>query len=56
MDNNDTFSTVQREVDEGMRIGVSSTPTFFINGQKYSGVLTYSQMKSAIDALLAESE
>jgi protein-disulfide isomerase len=32
--------------------GVSSTPTFFINGKKYSGALTVDQMSAIFDALL----
>lgn len=52
MESNETFDLVNKEVNEGNAIGINSTPTFFINGQKYPGVLTYSQMKSAIDALL----
>ncbi|MCO4318446.1 DsbA family protein [Phyllobacterium sp. 21LDTY02-6] len=32
--------------------GVDSTPTFFINGAKYSGALTVDQMSAIIDPLL----
>ncbi len=33
---------------------VNSTPTFFINGQKYVGALSFDDMKKAIDPLLAK--
>ncbi len=40
---------------EGERtLGVSSTPTVFINGQKYVGGLTFDQIKLVIDPLLAK--
>jgi protein-disulfide isomerase len=32
--------------------GVNATPTFFINGKKYSGALTVEQMSAIFDALL----
>ena len=32
--------------------GVTATPTFFINGKKYSGALTVEQMSAIFDALL----
>ncbi len=32
--------------------GVNATPTFFINGHKYTGVLSVEQMSSIIDSLL----
>jgi len=33
----------------GNRIGVNSTPTFFINGQKYPGVINQDQFQGIID-------
>jgi protein-disulfide isomerase len=33
---------------------VNSTPTFFINGQKYVGALSFDDVKKAIDPLLAK--
>jgi protein-disulfide isomerase len=36
----------------GKDFGVESTPTFFINGEKYPGALTVEQMSGLIDALL----
>jgi protein-disulfide isomerase len=34
-------------------LGVNATPTFFINGTKYSGELTVEQVKSIVDPLIA---
>jgi protein-disulfide isomerase len=39
------------EADKGL--GVNSTPTFFINGTKYSGGLTVEQLKAIVDPLIA---
>lgn len=35
----------------GNNVGVNSTPTFFINGQKYPGVLQDSQFQQLIDSI-----
>lgn len=37
---------------QGERFGVNSTPTFFINGEKYPGALTIEQMSAIIDPKL----
>ena len=46
-------------IDEGKRIGtaagVNSTPTFFINGRKFSGSRSFEDFSKAIDAALADS-
>ncbi len=41
---------VQQQLQQGQARGVQATPTFFINNQKYEGVLSYSQLTSIIDA------
>jgi protein-disulfide isomerase len=42
--------TVQQQTGQAEQRGVQATPTFFINGQKYEGVLTAAQLSSLIDA------
>ncbi len=37
---------------DGIALGVNSTPTFFINGEKVASVLTYQEFKTKIDQLL----
>ena len=47
-----------KEIEEGLRLvkqrgrefGVSGTPTFFINGKKSRGVLTFDQIKAMLGA------
>lgn len=41
---------VDQETSEGQQRGVQATPTFFINGQRYEGVLSFDQLASLIDA------
>ena len=41
---------VQQQFQAGQQRGVQATPTFFINGQKYEGVLPYNQLSELIDA------
>jgi protein-disulfide isomerase len=38
---------------EGAKLGVTGTPTFFINGTKFTGAPTYDALKSAIDKELS---
>jgi protein-disulfide isomerase len=35
-----------------LSVGVSGTPTFFVNGKKFDGRPTYDGLKSAVDASL----
>lgn len=42
---------VQSDIDLGTRIGVSGTPTFFINGRLYDGPLSEDGLEKAIDLL-----
>ncbi len=41
--------TVIRDVQDGDRVGVEGTPSFFINGQKYNGYLDLNHIKPIID-------
>ena len=43
---------VNKGLQVGMEIGVSATPSIFINGKKYDGHMTYEGLKSAIEAAL----
>lgn len=41
---------VQKDLDNGIKIGINSTPTFFINGKEYTGNFTY--IKSVVEGML----
>jgi len=40
---------IQKDQNDGYQLGVNSTPTFYINGTKFSAVMTYDQLKKEID-------
>ena len=52
LDSGKYASKVASDFSYGVSIGVNSTPTFYINGEKYSN-LSYDQFKSVIDSKLA---
>jgi protein-disulfide isomerase len=43
---------VEKDVQDGMAAGVQGTPTFFINGQRYNGLMDLASVKSILDAEL----
>jgi protein-disulfide isomerase len=47
---------VQEDITEGNRVGVSGTPTMFINGEMIVGAQPYDAFKAVIDKYLAQSE
>lgn len=44
---------IQASLDEGNRLGVGSTPTFFVAGRLYDGGLTSDKMETLVDSLIA---
>ena len=48
-------ATVQKDVDEGIRAGVTSTPTFFINGRLFSGAQPLQRFVFLIEEELAQA-
>jgi protein-disulfide isomerase len=44
---------VENDIADGQRYGVIAVPTFFVNGQKYQGALSFSEWQSLINELLA---
>ncbi|OGG11636.1 hypothetical protein A2Z00_01090 [Candidatus Gottesmanbacteria bacterium RBG_13_45_10] len=43
---------IQADQDDGDALGVNATPTFYINGQKFTDNLSYESLKKAIDAAM----
>ncbi|MFZ4058655.1 MAG: DsbA family protein [Ferruginibacter sp.] len=43
---------VQGDIKEGMNRGVKDVPTFFINGERYNGKVTYEEISKALEAAL----
>lgn len=48
MQNDEVVDRVQAHYDSGMKSGVNSTPTFFLNGEKMEGYATLDDFKSII--------
>lgn len=44
---------IQASLDEGIRLGVNSTPSFRIGDRLYSGVQPYDRLKAVVDSLIA---
>lgn len=45
---------INQDQKDGESLGVNSTPTFFLNGQKITGTLSYNDFKNKIEAELAK--
>ena len=45
---------VQNDVNDGNTIGITETPTFFLNGQKIALAGTYDQLKTLVQQALAQ--
>ena len=43
---------VEKDVKDGIGAGVRGTPTFFINGQHYNGLLDLASVRAILDAEL----
>ena len=52
VDSKSTLATVQGDFSEGVKAGVSGTPTFFVNGKKLVGALPFNQFEAAIEEAL----
>ncbi|MCM2278838.1 MAG: thioredoxin domain-containing protein [Oligoflexia bacterium] len=52
----ETSAAVTRDIEEGNRLGVQSTPTFFINGYKVEGAYALPVWSEVIDRLLKQKE
>jgi protein-disulfide isomerase len=49
-------SQVQSSIAEGKSLGVSATPTLFVNGQEVEGILSDKSLRALLDQTLSESE
>ena len=45
----ETAATIEKSIREGQSVGVSSTPTIFVNGRKLGGSHKWEQLKQIID-------
>jgi protein-disulfide isomerase len=49
-----TFDRVRADSEEGQKLGVSSTPTFFVNGKPLVGLTSPDEFKQVIEQALAQ--
>jgi protein-disulfide isomerase len=47
---------IQASSDEGLRLGVNSTPSFIIGGRLYAGVQPYDRLRALVDSLAPVTE
>ena len=43
---------IERDIESGARSGVNGTPTFFINGTRYDGELSFQALRDELEQLL----
>jgi protein-disulfide isomerase len=48
-------SKIEKDVSDGNALGVSATPSFFLNGEKITGGLPYDKFKEKFEAILSGS-
>jgi len=53
LDSDAVKARIQENVDEGIKIGIDATPTFFVNGKAISNPQSYEQFQALIDAAAA---
>lgn len=54
LDSGKYYQKVQSDLQEGQSLGITGTPTFFINGIKVSGAQPFNKFKEIIDSELKE--
>jgi protein-disulfide isomerase len=55
LDSGKFAALVERDVEEGMKLGLKATPTIFLNGRRVS-VKSYEDLKTRVDALLTSQK
>jgi protein-disulfide isomerase len=55
LDSGEETADVQRDRDEGMKLGLSGTPSFFLNGHLYSAPLYYTALHQIVEEQLQAS-
>jgi protein-disulfide isomerase len=54
LDTGETAAAVQQDREQGLRLGLSGTPSFFVNGHFLSGALDYAALRKMVDQQLAQ--
>jgi protein-disulfide isomerase len=54
LDSGKEQAAVEKDLDQGKNLGVSGTPSFFINGYYVSGAISYDDLRELVDQQLAQ--
>jgi protein-disulfide isomerase len=46
---------VRASIAEGDKLGIDSTPTMFINGEKFTGAVPEEELRAVLDRALADN-
>jgi protein-disulfide isomerase len=52
VDNKDLQTTIDQDAADGTALGINGTPTFYFNGQQYTGKNDYASLRDALEAKL----
>jgi len=55
LDSGAESADVQRDREEGVKLGLSGTPSFFVNGHFYSGALDYTALRQIVEQQIEAS-
>jgi protein-disulfide isomerase len=55
LDSGEEAAAVERDRKEGLRLGISGTPSFFVNGHYLSGALDYAALRQVVEQQLSET-
>ena len=55
LDSGEQAAAVQKDLAEGQSLGLSGTPSFFLNGRFFSGAVDYAAMREMVERELTES-
>jgi protein-disulfide isomerase len=54
LDTGETAAAVQKDREQGLHLGLTGTPSFFVNGHFISGALDYATLRKIVDQQLAQ--
>lgn len=55
LDAGETAAAVQKDREQGLRLGLTGTPSFFVNGHFLSGALDHAALRKIVDQQLAQA-
>ena len=49
LDSGEQAETVRASTEEAQKLGIQGTPSFFLNGRFFSGIMSYEQLRQIVD-------